>query len=711
MPQAQKRGFVLSGVVAVRAVVAGVAIAGIGAAVVAIARGQVPLDGATFLATAVLLAAGAASRAYGIALPGNGFSSYVLGILVLAMLGRGWAFAVIVAPAAMLIGDLALRRLPLYSALLNAAHLSTGTVIVGLAYSLVGGATGANALTVANLLPLVGILLVLPIIINGTFYLELAASQTVAWVDARLTARWEVIVYVVSAGLALGWLGTIESDMPAWAAVTLSILLAAATVVSVSVIRLGVRADELDLVQRLTGAIAADISLSKSFARIQDLTRRLVPWEHMGFIRFDERRREMELIADTTWVKANVKANFRYDADAGLTGEAIRLGRPLVAHDLRPDQVVLAGDETPGSEILVPLYHAGKLMGLWSIRHSDPRMYRDSDGELLGLLTPQLALMLALDGSVAPVASASDQMTQYVETLTATTQEIHASSQEVAASAQRASKSAADAATLVATATRGADELRRGAADAAGAGEATQTAGTQMQQTAERVRTATQGAVQRLTDLASTAEESAGEVRRLRDVAAEVEKFSETIGFVANQTNLLALNATIEAARAGQQGRGFAVVADEVHKLAEASAREARNVSKAVQETRRALDRAAQLLERIRGDLADVVQSSSSWVQDLDRINDAAAGTARAGQRVGDVARANADVAGRVVDGLRQGHAGAQTSTQETEAVAAAAAEQLRAIEDLAQGATQLSSLAENLQRAVRFVRGENGRS
>jgi len=89
----------------------------------------------------------------------------------------------------------------------------------------------------------------------------------------------------------------------------------------------------------------------------------------------------------------------------------------------------------------------------------------------------------------------------------------------------------------------------------------------------------------------------------------------------------------------------------------------------------------------------------------------AAAGTARAGQRVGDVARANADVAGRVVDGLRQGHAGAQTSTQETEAVAAAAAEQLRAIEDLAQGATQLSSLAENLQRAVRFVRGENGRS
>src|SRR2546425_5887747 len=40
-----------------------------------------------------------------------------------------------------------------------------------------------------------------------------------------------------------------------------------------------------------------------------------------------------------------------------------------------------------------------------------------------------------------------------------------------------------------------------------------------------------------------------------------------------------------------------------VHKLAEASGREARNVGKSAQETRRALDRAAQLLERIRGDL------------------------------------------------------------------------------------------------------------
>src|SRR5256886_539585 len=225
-----------------------------------------------------------------------------------------------------------------------------------------------------------------------------------------------------------------------------------------------------------------------------------------------------------------------------------------------------------------------------------------------------------------------------------------------------------------------------------------------------KIRLATQAAVRRLSDLGVTTEESAREVRRLRDVAEQVEKFSETIGFIANQTNLLALNATIEAARAGVHGRGFAVVADEVHKLAEASGREARNVGKSAQETRRALDRAAQLLERVRGDLGDVVRSSSDWVQDLTRIAEAAGGTARAGKQVADLAHGIRERSARISQSLEQAKAGAHSSTQEAEAVAAAAAEQLQAIEGLAHGATELAALADNLARAVRFVRGDNGR-
>ncbi len=700
--------------VLVRALVSLGAVAAIVGAVAVYASGRAPVDAELAQEVAALVVIGALTRRYGIPLPGNGFSSYILGVTAFAVLDRGWPFAVVAAPLAMLAGDLVLRRVPAGAARGNAAHLATGTAVAGLMYEQLGGGTGPAALTLANLGALALFLAVLPVIVNATFYLELALGRSLAWVDAQLTARWEATVYGVSAGLALLWLQLAHAGLESGVAAMLGGGLAGATWVSWSVIGRAVRADELALIQGLSQAIAGSISLAKSFPRIQALARRLVPWEQMGFARYDARTNEMELVADTAADGGSGPAGgqpvFRFDANAGLTGEAIRLRHPVVARALAPGQVVVPGRENPGSEVLVPLYHAGQLVGLWSVRHSDPAMYRDADGDMLALLGPQLALMLAIEGSVQPVVGASERTSAYIETLTATTQEIHASSEEVAAAARRANQGAAQAAGLVGAVERQWDQLRQQAGEVAAAGDATRDAGAQMEKTTDKVRLATQTAARRLTDLGATAEESAREVRRLRDVAEQVEKFSETIGFVANQTNLLALNATIEAARAGVHGRGFAVVADEVHKLAEESGREARNVGKSAQETRRALDRAVQFLEGIRSDLAEVTQGSAEWLEDLSRIAQSASGTARAGKRVADLARGIADQAAKIGQALGQAKSGAQASTQEAEAVATAAAEQRKAIEGLARGATELASLADNLARAVRFVRGENGR-
>jgi methyl-accepting chemotaxis protein len=685
-------------------VLLGAAVAVVGALAAYIAgRATLSVEAAAELFALVVV--GALTRRYGIPLPGHGFASYILGVIAYAVLDHGWPFGVLLAPLALLAGDLGLRRLPTASALSNAAHLTVGTAIAGFVYQRLGGTLAEDALDPTNFAPLAAFLALLPLVVNATFYLELALSRSLAWVDARLTARWEAIVYAASAGSALAWLDLAHGGLEGIDAILVGGVLTAATVISLAVIRRGVRADELVLIQRLAQAIAGDISLAKSFRRIQALAGRLVPWEHMGFARYHPRSNEMEVIADTA---SPAGSALRYDAATGLTGEMLRLERALVARGQA--RVAVPGSETPGSEVLVPLYHAGQLVGLWSVRHSDPTLYRDTDGDMLALLAPQLALMLAIEGSVEPVVGASDRTSAYVETLTATTQEIHASSEEVAAAARRANQGAVQAAGLVSALERQSAQLKQHAAEVAAAGDETRTAGAQMEQRTGKVRLATQAALRRLTELGATTEESAREVRRLRDVAEQVEKFSEAIALIANQTNLLALNATIEAARAGAHGRGFAVVADEVHKLAEESGREARNVGKSAQDTRRALDRAAQLLERVRADLADVAQGSGEWVHDLSHIAEAAAGTARAGKRVADLASGMAEQGVKISQALDQAKAGAQASTAEAEAVAAAAGEQLRAIEGLASGASELAALADSLAKAVRFVRGENGR-
>ena len=77
--------------------------------------------------------------------------------------------------------------------------------------------------------------------------------------------------------------------------------------------------------------------------------------------------------------------------------------------------------------------------------------------------------------------------------------------------------------------------------------------------------------------IARKAVEEAGQtdatMQGLAENAGRISVVVDLIQTIASQTNLLALNATIEAARAGEAGRGFAVVASEVKSLANQTAK------------------------------------------------------------------------------------------------------------------------------------------
>src|SRR5438034_1035134 len=77
--------------VLVRALVSLGAVWAVAAALAAYVAGRAvpgPGFGAEF---ATLVVIGALARRYGVALPGNGFSSYILGVTAFAVLDRGWA--------------------------------------------------------------------------------------------------------------------------------------------------------------------------------------------------------------------------------------------------------------------------------------------------------------------------------------------------------------------------------------------------------------------------------------------------------------------------------------------------------------------------------------------------------------------------------------------------------------------------------------------
>src|ERR1700745_2520809 len=115
----------------IRALVVLGAVAALVAAVATYAKGRAALGADVGEELLVLVIVGAAARRLGIALPGNGFSFYILGVMAYATLDRGWPFGVVAGPVAMLVGDVALRRLPLMAALDNAAHLTAGGAVAG----------------------------------------------------------------------------------------------------------------------------------------------------------------------------------------------------------------------------------------------------------------------------------------------------------------------------------------------------------------------------------------------------------------------------------------------------------------------------------------------------------------------------------------------------------------------------------------------------
>jgi len=649
----------------------------------------------------LLVAVAAATRRYGLALPGKGFSSFVLGVVLFAILRHGWGWGVLVSPLGMLAGDIPLRRLRLRAAVANASHLTFGVAVVGFLYARVGGVSGPAALAPENTIPFLFLVLGLPLVVNGTFYAELALSESVAWVDARLTLRWEAVVYLLSGVLAVGWLKAVVADLPAGLTVGLCLILIGLTALAHWIVHKGIRADELALAEQLSRAIAGDVNLERSFQTIKDLARRLVPWEAVGIARWDAAHHDLVQVVDTS---PDRPAGYRLPADRGLAGEALRRRKALVSSDF--GHLHVDGDAGAGSEIFIPLYQGDVLVGAWSIRHSDTAMYRASDADILTLVAPQLALSLAVHGVLEPLVASSEQTAGYVEHVTATSEEIHASSEEVAAAAQGAEAGAANAAEHVARAEAAMVDLRAAAHDAALAGEETHRSAQEMERAAQAVRTATAATATNLERIGATVEQSVAEVGRLREASEHVVRFAETIGAIASQTNMLALNATIEAARAGQHGAGFAVVADEVRRLAEESAKEAKQAAMTTGETRRVIDRAVQLLEQMRREIGDVTAAASRWIAELEGIVRAAETAAHLSSRMVEFPRRNAERTAEMQAVLAEVKAAAAASASEAKVVAAAAAEQLKAIEDLSHSALELSASAERLAAATRFVKG-----
>ncbi len=415
----------------------------------------------------------------------------------------------------------------------------------------------------------------------------------------------------------------------------------------------------------------------------------------------------MELIADTATAE-----RIRWPADEGLTGEVVRSGQPVVSDLATETRIVLPEGETAGSEILIPLYHEEQLVGLWSVRHSEPQMYRSADAELLNRLAPQFALSLSLSETLKGVVDVTGQAEGCLSRLDTTKQQLAEVAHRIREDARQGTQTVHD----------GLEKLGH-ARDTLGQLSATANTAVQVVTSAHgmiggvtadasQLGDASDQNSRKLRDLVQIVEEGAQEVDKLRSAATDVERFSSAIAGIANQTNLLALNATIEAARAGVHGRGFRVVAEEVGNLADESGRAARNMGKSAENTRKVIDGAASLLDDIASELAKLAGASEQWATRLAATEAAAGDAGRIGAKMVDIPSANRTLTDEAHRLLGEARRAASGSAGDAAAVSRSAAEQLEAVARLTRHTGELRRLATQLAEGAQFLGGaQNGAS
>lgn len=191
------------------------------------------------------------------------------------------------------------------------------------------------------------------------------------------------------------------------------------------------------------------------------------------------------------------------------------------------------------------------------------------------------------------------------------------------------------------------------------------------------------------------------QVQQAAKFSNSIASIINTIQEIAENTNLLALNAAIESARAGEAGKGFAVVANEVRKLAEKTKTEALSIQDVISSMNSQMQQL--IIESEKFNEYKVIQSNSvtttknAFTSIVDHVSQITHKIAIIQEAISEIHSSNTFLGGKMQDI----HDISQQSASVAEEVSASSENQLTAISQVSEAATQLSYIANDLQNAI----------
>jgi phosphoserine phosphatase RsbU/P len=157
--------------------------------------------------------------------------------------------------------------------------------------------------------------------------------------------------------------------------------------------RVSRQAQTLTVLNEISAELTSILELDPLLARIGQLLRRLIDYQMFSIMLLDDKGET--LITRYAWRFGYAHAPLRrIPITSGLVGAAVREWRPINVPDVRKDPRYLPMNPETRSELIVPLFHKGRIIGVLDLEHTRTGFFNEEHVRTLTTMAAQVAIAI-----------------------------------------------------------------------------------------------------------------------------------------------------------------------------------------------------------------------------------------------------------------------------------------------------------------------------
>jgi sigma-B regulation protein RsbU (phosphoserine phosphatase) len=157
--------------------------------------------------------------------------------------------------------------------------------------------------------------------------------------------------------------------------------------------RVSRQAQTLEVLNEIAVELISILDLDPLLERVGQLLRRLIDYQMFTIMLLDDKGETLITRYSWRFGYSHVPSR-RIPITTGLVGAAVREWRPVNVHDVRKDPRYIAMNPETRSELIVPLFYKGRIIGVLDLEHTRTGFFNDGHVRTLTTLAAQVAISI-----------------------------------------------------------------------------------------------------------------------------------------------------------------------------------------------------------------------------------------------------------------------------------------------------------------------------